>query len=162
MTEPIDLDAIAARAAEFAALQERVWQTVDVESGCEMCGGSGSVEHHSGSGVVNCPLGYDDYDDCWIGCKSPDPWFAAITSVRNTTLPADVLLLVEEAGQLRHCLSNLLAVIHRDGGHRQNAVGVLNATAEAQLAVLDLRAALDDARKQLRQERDMGQMWLSS
>lgn len=35
---------------------------------CDMCDGTGSVEHHCGNGVVNCPNGYGD-DNEFLGCR---------------------------------------------------------------------------------------------
>ncbi len=55
------------------------WRPIRLERGCEMCGGTGEVEHHSGSGSQKCPMGYDDSTDklFWVGCKTPESWLTS-------------------------------------------------------------------------------------
>ena len=50
---------------------------------------------------------------------------------------------IERVAQLEHWLGNLLAVIHRDGGHYEYEHGTEKACADAETAVHVLRGSLD-------------------
>ena len=50
---------------------------------------------------------------------------------------------IERVAQLEHWLGNLLAVIHRDGGHYESEHGTEKACADAETAVHVLRGSLE-------------------
>ncbi len=62
--------------------------------------------------------------------------------------------LQQEVERLRHHLSNLLARIHRDGGHYEQAVGTDRAVQDADTRVAQLNADSDEVVKLIEEMQD--------
>lgn len=73
--------------------------------------------------------------------------------IRLETYQAEVAKLTAQLAEARADVAaakDLLAVVHRDGGHHTERVGFAQACADARGAVCNMRAELAEARDRLR------------